>query len=243
MDATMKPLGRKSYGSIPHLPGSRTGPADHTIGAGQAAICTERTRNCSDTIVLQEKLDGSNVAVARIGDDVIALGRAGYLASTSRYEMHHRFAAWVEERRDRFMRLLLPGERVCGEWLAQAHGTIYAPMPEEMLFRPFDIICGNERETAVRVAVRCEACDLWPVATLNIGGPVSVKRALKLLERSCYSLPTWDGSPREGCVWRVERFDADLGISTVDFLAKYVRPEKVDGLYLKSDAPIWAETY
>jgi hypothetical protein len=36
--ANLKPLGRKSYGSIPHLPGSRLGPGDYCISEGQAPI-------------------------------------------------------------------------------------------------------------------------------------------------------------------------------------------------------------
>ena len=42
--------------------------------------------------------------------------------------------------------------------------------------------------------------------------------------------------PVEGAVWRVERKD------TVDFLVKYVRPDKVDGSYLDSvtgQEPVW----
>lgn len=31
----VKPLGGKSYGSIPHLPGSRLGPGDHHDNGGK----------------------------------------------------------------------------------------------------------------------------------------------------------------------------------------------------------------
>lgn len=54
----MKPIGRKAYGSIPHLPGSRLGPGDHHIHEGQAAILTQRARDRHDEVLLQEKLDG-----------------------------------------------------------------------------------------------------------------------------------------------------------------------------------------
>jgi hypothetical protein len=42
----------------------------------------------------------------------------------------------------------------------------------------------------------------------------------------------WPCNEIEGVVYRVER----KGV--VDFLAKYVRPDKVDGKYLSGD-PIW----
>lgn len=37
-----KPLGHKSYGSIPHLVGSRRGPRDYGVNEGQQRICCER---------------------------------------------------------------------------------------------------------------------------------------------------------------------------------------------------------
>jgi len=60
-----KPLGRKSYGSIPHLPDSRLGVGDHHCHEGQSVICTERRRDKHDRIIVTEKVDGSNVAIAK----------------------------------------------------------------------------------------------------------------------------------------------------------------------------------
>ena len=47
--------------------------------------------------------------------------------------------------------------------------------------------------------------------------------------------------PAEGCVWRVER-DKPTGkkgekVRVVDFLVKYVRPDKEDGIYLPDIGP------
>ena len=53
-------------------------------------------------IIVQEKLDGSNVCVARVGGRLLPLGRAGYPAVSSKYEQHRLFAAWAYERLDRF---------------------------------------------------------------------------------------------------------------------------------------------
>ena len=131
-----KLLGQRAYGHIPHLPNSRLGPGDHKISSGQARICTEKVRDKHDTIIVQEKVDGSAVAVARVKDEIIPLGRSGYRASTSRFEQHHFFAKWVYNRLDRFQ-WLEEGERVVGEWLAQAHGTKY-DLPHEP-FVAFDV--------------------------------------------------------------------------------------------------------
>src|SRR5688572_23023298 len=118
----MKPLGHKAYGSIPHLLGSRLGKGDHHCSPGQAIIACEKARDKHDIIIVQEKLDGSNVAVAKVEGRVIALTRAGYKALSSNYEQHHLFDKWVNKNYSRFDALLQEGERVCGEWLLMAHG-------------------------------------------------------------------------------------------------------------------------
>ena len=118
-----KPLGIKAYGRIPHLPGSRRGPGDYGLDEAQARILTSKARDKHDTIIVQEKLDGSCVAIAKLAGQIVPLIRAGYLAMESHYEQHRMFAGWVFERWSLFETLLEEGERLCGEWLAQAHGT------------------------------------------------------------------------------------------------------------------------
>jgi len=229
---TVKPLGCKCYGSIPHLPGSRVGPGDYSLTPGQAKILTLKPRDAKDRIIVTEKVDGSNVGVARVDGVLIPLIRAGYPALSSQYEQHQLFAAWVFERLDRF-EWLANGQRICGEWLAQVHGTHYQLHHDP--FVVFDIFTGDQRwpYDAMRLAVK----DHGLVAThlLSDGPPVSIARALALLgdhgHHGAIDLA-------EGAVWRVERD------GQVDFLGKYVRPGKVDGAYLSSvsgkpDVWIW----
>jgi hypothetical protein len=219
----LKPLGRKSYGSIPHLPGSRLGPGDHCVSEGQARICTEQVRDKHDLVIVQEKLDGSNVAVALHEGQILALGRAGYLAQSSRWEQHQLFAYWVRDNEQRFRRVLKEGERLCGEWLAQAHGTRYdlrltEPfvafdlMHDDVRLRYFDFTCRLEDEFEIPRLI-------W------IGGSFSIPDALEAIQHSGHGAL----DPVEGAVWRVERE------GKVDFLAKYVRHDKKDGCYLESE--------
>src|SRR5947207_11212796 len=153
----IKPLGIKAYGSICHLPGSRLGPGDHKLNPGQAKILTEKVRDKHDVIIVREKLDGSNVAVARVNGQLIALGRAGYPAISSKYEQHRLFAAWVFERLEQF-EFLIEGERLCGEWLAQAHGTRYDLAHDP--FVPFDLMRGEERSNYAEFVARVKAAGL-----------------------------------------------------------------------------------
>jgi ATP-dependent RNA circularization protein (DNA/RNA ligase family) len=114
------------------------GPADHACHAGQQRIATEKARDRHDQIIVTEKLDGSNVGIARAGDAIHALGRAGYLAQSSKFEQHQLFAAWVREREDFWRGVLSDGQRLVGEWMAQAHSTRYA-LPQGP-FAAFDLM-------------------------------------------------------------------------------------------------------
>jgi hypothetical protein len=230
MANSRKPLGGKAYGSIPHLRGSRMGPADHQIADGQSDILTVKTRDKWDTVSVTEKLDGSCVAVANIDGQIVALTRAGYEATTSPYEQHHIYAAWVAEHRQRFAAVLQPGQRVCGEWLAQAHGTRYELIHEP--FVAFDVMEGKRRAVRSEFLEITAKGELVTPRLIHEGGAFSVEEALPHLSTSGHGAV----DPVEGCVWRVERQGA------VDFLAKWVRPDKADGALLPELTgcdPVW----
>lgn len=227
--APAKPLGQKAYGHIAHLPGSRMGPGDHKCHEGQARIATEKVRDRHDRVWVQEKLDGSCVSVARVNGEIIPLSRAGYRAITSPYYHHILWDRWVRDNFGRFDSLLAEGERVVGEWLAQAHGTRYDLTGREP-FVAFDLMLGARRlpyeEFRDRIA------ETFFIPPLLGDRPMSIEEATGNLGTGHFGAL----EPVEGAVWRVERK------GTVDFLAKYVRPDKVDGSYLDSvtgGEPIW----
>jgi hypothetical protein len=227
-----KPLGRKAYDSIPHLPGSRLGPGDHQCHEWQATICLVRARDRHDRVIVTEKLDGSNTAVANVGGAIVALTRAGLLATASRHEQHHIFAHWVRERYTLFQEMLADGEVLHGEWLAQAHGTLYQ-LPHDP-FVAFDLTRAAERLPWDETAERCRRFDIVTPRILHDGGPIGVGAVLPLIATSGHGVAA--GDIVEGAVWRVERH------GRFDFLAKWVRPGKADGKYLptESDRPaVW----
>lgn len=230
-ERTAKPLGRKAYGSIGHIHGSRLGPGDHHVHEGQSAICTTKAPK-DKTVWVQTKLDGSCVSAALLDSgELVALGRAGYLARTSEREMHHLWADWTDENEARFREVLKPGERIVGEWLAQAHGTIYDLTGREP-FVAFDIMRDDKRMRLLAMEDRLygneedgirkgfEMPDRWLVP-----GPMAPELAMARLD-------TYGADEPEGVVYRVE------SAKGVDFVAKWVRPDKVDGFYLHGD-PIW----
>ena len=217
-----KPLNKRAYGSIPHLPGSRLGPNDtYIINEGQARILTEKRRDGFDTIVVQEKLDGSCVAVAKVNGEIIPLIRAGYKATDSPHAMHHLFHEWAMAREGTFKFILEDGERLVGEWLAQAHGTKYA-IKYSQVFAPFDIMRGDERLPHDAVLERVMHEGFWMPPLLHVGGPLPPSEAMQMLgERGFFG-----AEKPEGVVYRCERN------GRVEFLAKFVRQDYQPGCYL-----------
>ena len=217
-----KPLGRKAYGSIPHLPNSRIGPGDHKCHEGQERIATVKSRNKHDVIIVQEKLDGSNVAVALKDGIILPLSRAGYLANTSPYRQHLMFWNWVYENEERFRNVLNEGEQISGEWLAQAHGTRYELKHEP--FVVFDIFDENRKRYAWNIVLEKLSTNFVIPHCIHCGNPMSVDDAMLLLGKYGYHGAL---DEIEGAVWRIENR------GKFDFMVKFVRPNKVDGLYLE----------
>jgi hypothetical protein len=215
-----KPLSAKAYGHIPHLPGSRMGPGDHTCNEGHAVIATSKQRDRYDDVIVTVKLDGSCMAVLRLDGAILPLMRAGYLATTSKHEQHHLFAQWVYENQQRFLDVLDDGERFVGEWLAQAHGTRYA-LPHEP-FVPFDVMVGPDRLPAAAIIHKATRAALPSPYRISSGEPFSVEKAIEAIATPRHG----ELDPVEGAVWRVERH------GEFDFICKWVRPDKMDGKFI-----------
>ena len=179
MEERRKPLGMKNYGHIAHLPGSRMGPGDHSSELGQARIATLKARDRHDHIIVQEKLDGTNVGVARLDGVLHPLVRPGYVADTSPFEQHWRFAQWVYSNQDRFLAVLRDGERLVGEWLMQAHSTRYQLKHEP--FVAFDLMVGTERARYDDLMTRAKDSDFVTPTVIHRGGPLSIEAAMKKL--------------------------------------------------------------
>lgn len=223
----MKPLGKKNYGSIPHLSSSKLGPADRFIHEGQEAILTRKTRDAEDEILVFEKYDGSNVGIAKVNGKIVALTRSGYLASTSPYLQHHYFDKWVSERASIFGEIIDEGDRLVGEWLLQAHGVRYEiNHVEPIVF--FDYFRGSERvlysDLLCKVHPAQQKILISTPRVISIGRPVEPKDLLDRLSLKDPVITRID--PAEGMVYRVERK------GRVDFLAKWVRSDYEPGKYI-----------
>lgn len=214
-----------AYGSIAHLPGSRMGVGDKRLNEGQTKILTVKKRDKHDRIIVQEKLDGSCVAVIRKDGYLTCVGRAGYPLVEASYEQHRAFYRWVEKNKPRF-EFLQEGERLVGEWMAMAHGIKYN-LPHEP-FVVFDIVCGTKRILFDEFLMRTK--DFIKPRLIHDGDSFSMESLMPHLEKSAHG-----GEYPEGAVYRVERN------GVVDFLGKWVKPEHVCGKYFVEGSTVWNE--
>jgi len=219
----MKPLGKKNYGSMPHLLGSKLGKTDRYVHDGQNKILTEKTRDEHDFIIVTEKYDGSNVGIAKKDGKIIALTRSGYLADTSPYKQHHYFSKWVDKQKDRFD-FIAEGERIVGEWMLQAHGIKYNILGDP--FVAFDYFnAKNERLTYFDMlcAIRSSRVMIPNILHAEYKA-ISLADSISILESEpCEVFATENP---EGFVYRVERK------GKFDFMAKYVMPNHNTGQYI-----------
>jgi hypothetical protein len=232
----LKPLGGKAYGSIPHLPGSKhTDVSDRGLDEKGAKWFTDYSSN-KDYWYLLEKLDGSSVCVADIGGSLIPLTRSGYSAKTSRYEQHQIFHKWVNENILKFNHLM-DGHKINGEWLYQAHGTRYDIFERNQLFVAFDYFIDDIRQPYKTLVDYCREFGLCHAPILYEGhSGIDIKMANNLLGE----FGKWGARElAEGCVWRWERFGCEKLKKYPIMMAKFVRPQKEVGKYLKSIPEIY----
>lgn len=223
-----KPMNKKNYGSIPHFKSSQLGPREHHITLGQELIATKKARDYRDLVIVQEKLDGSNVGVVKLDGELIPIQRHGYLCQNSPHMQHRFFCEFVKQNETRFKSVLLEGERICGEWLIQAHGTIYELQHEP--FVVFDIFTpANERLTYHNFIMRVLPEKFIIPRLIHIGQSFPLKAAIEAIKISGHGAS--DGA--EGFVYRVER------LGKVDFLAKYIPPGHDVGFFLKKSLCVW----
>ena len=221
LNTRLKVLTTKAYDRIGHLPGSKTSKADRYMHPKESARLT-KLNDPESEIIVQEKLDGSCVAVHRRGRDILAIGREGDLTIGSKNKSRRMWADWVKEHKEVFREILRDGERLCGEWLAMAHATKYKDLANP--FYAFDLYSASNIPMSYDVLQeRLVGTGIPTPALLHRGAAISVEEALELLNAK--SMPTED--ILEGVIWRMEQNGRRK------LIAKYVQHNFEPGKYLE----------
>ena len=121
---------------------------------------------------------------------------------------------------------------MAGEWLLQAHGTLYDIDSDDHLFAPFDVLdskrrnaFGDRRMTNAEFAHLLAGVPLRPPPLLHVGSALPIADAFALLGRFG-RMGAVDKA--EGAVWRLE------SEGEVVLIGKFVRHDKEDRKYLEA---------
>ena len=175
----MKPLGIKNYGSIPHLIGSRFGPADHHAEAGQVAICTEKQRDKHDCIIVQGKAgwwkcrELQKLTGKFCNHQGWIFGWNITIQNTSRFQGMGRTRGWPFRLSSRGGRARLWGMALT------AVGTKYKLNHEPFVI--FDIMTGKERLPYLYFADRVKSFGFEIPTLLHYGYPISINGVMERL--------------------------------------------------------------
>lgn len=230
LQARLRVLGEKAYNRIGHLQGSKAGASDRHIHIREnARLIAECPADCE--VIVQEKLDGSCVAVYRRGREILPLGREGDLTYGSRSPMRRMWADWVKINKYLFLDILRDGERLCGEWLAMVHTVRYDDLTTP--FYAFDLFDAKNKPIGYDALLeRLDGTNIPTPPLLHRGDAIGIEAALDALKQK--GIRSQDQS--EGAVWRLE----EKGVPKL--IAKYVREDFEPGLFLEEHtgkAALW----
>ncbi|MGB0905847.1 MAG: nucleotidyl transferase AbiEii/AbiGii toxin family protein [Maricaulaceae bacterium] len=228
LKARLRVLPQKAYNRIGHLPGSKGGVTDRHIHIRESERLIETCPEGGEVFV-QEKLDGSCVAVYRRGREILPLGREGDITYGSANSSRRMWADWVKLHQDVFMDILKDGEWLCGEWIAMVHSVRYQDVITP--FYAFDLFSADGKALSYdNLLERLEGSSIPTPALLHRGGALSIEAALELLKQKAAK----SKDPAEGAVWRLEH----EGVPKL--MAKYVRADFEAGQFLeeKTGEPI-----
>lgn len=161
----------------------------------------DRARWLQDEVLVEEKLDGANVAVWCDDAGYLQVAGRGGPGALDRGRQLGRLRAWAAERADALHALLAAGHAMYGEWLWLEHTLSYTRLPDYLvvldLWSPAaGFADADERDRRVKPA------DLVVPPRLHTGTICDVERLERLTRRSAFT-----NGPAEGAVLRREHAD------------------------------------
>lgn len=210
------------YPRTPHLFGSKGTDDDKHLGEFDSAEFLN-----DPTLIVEEKLDGTNVGIHLAGDGRLVLQCRGHEITSGMHPQYDLFKQWTVANRHTFENILQDRYILFGEWLYAKHSILYRQLPH--YFFEFDIF-DKETESFLTLADRLKKLEGTGIHTVPVvhQGTISSKELLKLIGPSRFDsvfdnpYTTHPDNIMEGLYLRTE---ADGRVSR---RGKVVRPEFIE---------------
>lgn len=210
------------YPRTPHLFGSK-GTADdkHYDEAASEAFLSD------DSLIVEEKLDGTNVGIHFSPEGELFLQCRGHLITEGMHPQYDLFKQWSTVKRSLLEMMLEDRFILFGEWLYARHSVAYQKLPH--YFFEFDIY-DKQQQFFLTLEKRLELLEGTHIQTVPVihKGALSRKELLKLIGPSAFAasfdnpLTGETDDLMEGLYLRTESNEKVTGRS------KFVRPEFVE---------------
>lgn len=181
------------YPRIPRLQGPSEG--DLLVPAADRAAWLR------DPVVVEEKLDGANVAVWFDDEGRVQVSGRGGLGAMDRAGQLGRLRAWAAERTVRLDELLGSGTALYGEWLWMEHSVPYDLLPDYLMVLDLWSPTAGFHPVDVRNA-QAASSGLFTPPVVHAGPAGDLTKLSDLSRRSAFRR-----GPAEGVVLRREHID------------------------------------
>ncbi len=210
----------KKYPRTPHLEGSRLQAGDEDISRINFDSIAGKH------LVIEEKIDGANVAVSFDSDGSLLLqSRGHYLVGGAREVHYDLLKQWANVHAPTLYDMLGDRYIMYGEWMYAKHKLFYDKLPHYFVeFDIFDRMEGCFLDTASRRALT----ELLPISSVPVlaEGVFSKKEdVLSLIAPSSYTSPD--------CIDVLKSYCINHGLDIADVLSTTDTTPLMEGLYIK----------
>lgn len=216
------------YPRTPHLFGSKGTDDDRHLSEAESRLFV-----ADPSLIIEEKLDGTNVGIHFSADGKMLLQCRGHLITEGMHPQYDLFKQWTAARRDELERRLEDRFILFGEWVYARHSILYCRLPH--YFFEFDIY-DKEQQRFLDLTSRLILLEDSGILTVPVlhRGPVSREQLQDLIGPSSFDsqfenpVTKQTDNLMEGLYLRTEA----QGIVTGR--AKFVRPEFVEKIKLSA---------
>lgn len=216
------------YPRTPHLFGSTGTSDDQHLGEAESLRIL-----LDDSLIVEEKLDGTNVGIHFLTGGELVLQCRGHLITEGMHPQYGLFKQWVAVKRNMLEETLGDRYILFGEWIYAKHSIHYRKAPH--YFFEFDVF-DKQRESFLDLERRLERIEGTGITTVPVvhHGKIQKEQLAKLIGPSrfdsCFENPT-TGKPdnlMEGLYLRTEargEVTARAKIVRSEFVAKVKQSE------------------